>query len=260
MNLNKRNPGNARDRTPSNSAPNTSGTAKLTTRTTRAKTDAPGEIHARKTRAELYAESDLDWEKFKELDALEHLYAKGFVPEGVDSGVDFTGISLILLRIAASVNSMVTADACRALAVIIEKRKLENNIDDIARDVRALLYATNEADECRHADNEADAPVAESLCDAANVLTRTVHEQCGELETLTERLGEGLTGLIERAQEVPEQMEHTRATDNQLTTKMYATAAAALPPPEHAVAVAAAAARTRQIVIEWAPNTQEWLV
>ncbi|KAJ7668117.1 hypothetical protein B0H17DRAFT_1142582 [Mycena rosella] len=166
-------------------------------RATRGNADPQNAPHANKTRAELLEGCDLDWSNMTREDAQKHLYAKGFVTEE---------LALAMYTIAADVQpkSVVTANACRAVAVLLERRRMEGVIDGMAADMLALRRLVESGARGTAPSAEASA-LAEEMRSAATVLTKTVEEQCGTLETLTERLGESITGLTERVQNAAEE-------------------------------------------------------
>ncbi|KAJ7433457.1 hypothetical protein B0H11DRAFT_1758944 [Mycena galericulata] len=74
------------------------------------------------------------------------------------------------------------------------------------------------------------------------------------MKTLTERLEEDFTDILGRAKAAP-----TGNAGQPTPGRTYAAAVMAVPPPEHAAAVASSTTRTRQILIERAPNMQDWM-
>ncbi|KAJ7771063.1 hypothetical protein DFH07DRAFT_768452 [Mycena maculata] len=195
----KQNAGNSREKTPPEGSPSST---KPRVRVTRA---TPSAAHANKTREELYALSDLDWSKYDTQEAQKHLYAKGYMPKGIcTTGITIVSVATILLRIAADTSSVVTADACRAVAVLLESRRVDVAIDGLAAGMQTLLTAAGSKPEQTHSDEESATATADLLT-AARVLTATVQEQCEDLKTLTGRLEEGFTEIIERSNTAPEQ-------------------------------------------------------
>ncbi|KAJ7034893.1 hypothetical protein C8F04DRAFT_1259568 [Mycena alexandri] len=241
-------PGSARGKTPGPAGPNTAKTA----RTTRATPDAAAQLHAGKTRTQLYNESDLYWAAFTLDDARNHLAAKGFLlkNEGTAAVPTLNILSLALLRVAAFSTNAVVSDACRAVAFILERRKVESQLEALSADVKRLV----EREEGGNMGGTEDARAA------AVSLTNTVHEQRAEIEKMTERLEgsiESLVGRLEAVEEASTEKETGAARTLAAPTSFAAVVAA--PPPIHAAAIANTAARTRQILIEQAPGTGEWM-
>jgi hypothetical protein len=111
---------------------------KTGTRVTRS-TERPGISQLDKTREELYNESDIDWGNTTAADLKRHLYAKGFIHDEAASMNGLSGLALVLLRIAADAGSVVTADACRVVAALLEMRVGHETINEVAENVKALL-------------------------------------------------------------------------------------------------------------------------
>ncbi|KAJ7034149.1 hypothetical protein C8F04DRAFT_1234412 [Mycena alexandri] len=241
-------PGNARGKTPGPAGPSTAKTA----RTTRATPDAAAHLHAGKTRTQLYDGSDLNWAAFTLDDARNHLVAKGFLlkTEGTAAAPSPSTLSLALLRVAAFSTNVVVSDACRAVAFILERRKVESQLEALCADVKRLV----EREEGGNTGGAEDARAA------AVSLTNTVHEQRAEIERMTERLEESMVSLVGRleAMEGAGAEKTTGAARTSAGPTSFAAVVAA-PPPIHAAAVASVTARTRQILIEKAPGTEEWM-
>ncbi|KAJ7698934.1 hypothetical protein B0H17DRAFT_1129485 [Mycena rosella] len=157
----------------------------------RGRQDAAGALSVHKTKAELLRGSDIDWANATTADTQKHLYAKGFVnvPEIADAAA-----------------SVFVVDACRVVGTLLELRRVDGLIDRLADEVEGLKRAMEDA--AAHTAVEADGEAHMQM--AAEVLMRTLEEQRGELETLMERLGEGITGLTERATPARLPRQHLR--------------------------------------------------
>ncbi|KAJ7630145.1 hypothetical protein B0H17DRAFT_1217940 [Mycena rosella] len=178
--------------------------------------------HRCKSRQELLRGSDVEWAAASAADAQRHLHVKGFLKNEVSVGIQMAGIAVVLLRIAAAADSVVTADACRAVAILLEQRKVNVTINVLTHDVSAIRALMEE-------------PVGRDGTDGDGA-----PEQCRELETLTERLGEGITGMIDRVEAAPETYARVVGT-------------ATCAPPRHTAAVASTSAWARQIMVDCSP-------
>ncbi|KAJ7707388.1 hypothetical protein B0H17DRAFT_1191894 [Mycena rosella] len=249
MSIKPLSPGDARAKNSPNSALESSKTEmKGAGVATRGKSGAAGALVAHKSRKDLLANSDTPWATYTAEDAYRHLYAKGFIlEEKVSAGMYMAQLAMVLYRIAAATTSVMSADACRAVGVVLEQRKVNGLIDHLADKVAGLRRATEEAT----ARGPIDLDNGERMRTAAQVLTRTVEEQCGELETRTERLGESineLTGQVYGAK------GDSMGALEEMTSATRSYAAVAAPPAAHAAAIAKAAARKHQILLENAPG------
>ncbi|KAJ6525116.1 hypothetical protein B0H19DRAFT_1276208 [Mycena capillaripes] len=207
----------------------------------------------------MFQESDLDWMAADVSVAMGHLYAKGFAEDDRTTGINLAAVALMLLRVASDASSVVTADACRVIAVLLESKPMSHAIDDIASDVRKLLAMAEESRPDSSEPISDDADRATGLRTAAEILTQTVEEQCQDMWRLTERLEEEVTGMI---QQVEDRLPTTTTTSSnppleapnapKKTPATYAGVAAAVrhPPPQHAAVLANAQAKDCQIHIE----------
>ncbi|KAJ7443082.1 hypothetical protein B0H11DRAFT_1932070 [Mycena galericulata] len=147
----------------------------------------------------LYALGAADWKLQGTEGARTFLIMKGFISSDCDPKPSLASLALVLLRIAApSPASALTGEALHAIAFLLEERRsdvvfdLVEAIDVVGTDVQKILaYA------------EAEVVTPNDMRAAALVLTRTVEEQSAELSTLTERLGNDLAEVMERAEAVP---------------------------------------------------------
>ncbi|KAJ7939087.1 hypothetical protein B0H13DRAFT_2300821 [Mycena leptocephala] len=185
-------------------------------------------------------------------DAQKHLYSKVFLPERAAPGMTLENLAMVLLRIAVAASTVVTAEACRAVALLLERRRGDRALENLNTEVKKLVTSLEAAN--TRVSTVGGAKVAENMLTAASVLTSTVQEQCEDIKVLTGRLEDGFTEILERTKGT------TDTTDNRPQTRTYAMAATPTPPPEYAAAVASAAASTREILIERAPDTQDWLI
>ncbi|KAK6974712.1 hypothetical protein R3P38DRAFT_2811582 [Favolaschia claudopus] len=133
-----------------------------------------------KTRDELLNPSDIPWDSIDT--------ARRFIPAENGRSISLPyleDIAMILLRIGADASSVVTKNACRAVAMLLERWKRDEIIEDLADDVKKLL--------------EHFSSVREDLETAAEMLARTVEQQRAEMSTLTARVEEDLSQLIQQA-------------------------------------------------------------
>ncbi|KAJ7678736.1 hypothetical protein B0H17DRAFT_1206657 [Mycena rosella] len=227
----------------------------------RGKQDAAGALSTNKNRAELLKGLDIPWATTSAEDTQKHLYAKGSVntPE-VSMGMSILQGAMILYRITVSTLSVVTADACRAVGVLLERRRVDMAIKHVADEVARLWRVAEDAMKR----DTADDGVAEHMRTAVNVLTKTVKEQCGEMETITGRLEESFAGLTERVQNAMGEDFKVSNLGATMTAPLRSYAAAAAPPPTHAAAVAIAAGHWTTIplceTLTKSYNTRNWLV
>ncbi|KAK6969644.1 hypothetical protein R3P38DRAFT_2814125 [Favolaschia claudopus] len=95
-----------------------------------------------KTRDELLNPSDIPWDSIDTADVIRHLASKGFIPAENGRSISLPyleDIAMILLRIGADASSVVTKNACRAVAMLLERWKRDEIIEDLADDVKKLL-------------------------------------------------------------------------------------------------------------------------
>jgi hypothetical protein len=76
-------------------------------------TSGAGKAQLTKSREELYKDSEVKWLDASTLNVKKHLYAKGFTADESSPLDDLEDLAMILLRIAADTNLVLTADACR---------------------------------------------------------------------------------------------------------------------------------------------------
>ncbi|KAJ7907260.1 hypothetical protein B0H13DRAFT_1879768 [Mycena leptocephala] len=228
-------------------------------------TKSQGSWHLHKTKEELYKESELDWMNTSAVEVIKHLYAKRFTHDAETSIQTSDDLGMVLLRIAATADSVVVGDACRAVALLLGAWKQDDVLEDIAANVQKLLDASKESSLDPFEPVSTNASVVSDLRTAAEMLTHTVEEQCRDINTLTQQLEEDLTGIVERAKSaVPTPTAADTASAMQAATeaapntpRSYATAH--VHPPYRAAALANAAARARQILIQPAPETERSL-
>ncbi|KAJ7708337.1 hypothetical protein B0H17DRAFT_1125090 [Mycena rosella] len=132
----KRASGSVRGKMPPETAQSKALTAKTAQQVTCATPDAYGALHFQKTRDELLLGSDLKWSAFSTIDMQKHLYTKSLLK---------TEIAMVLLRIVAGADSVVTADACCAVTVLLEQRCIESAMDTMARNMLILNMLVEEA-------------------------------------------------------------------------------------------------------------------
>ncbi|KAJ6570536.1 hypothetical protein DFH09DRAFT_1080093 [Mycena vulgaris] len=154
---------------------------------TRTTPDTSSNMHAGKSREELYNLSAIDWFVDR---------AKG--AEDCDPVPSLDTLALVLLRAAAATSlSVVTADAMRAVAYFLEGHRAMKTLAEVANDVKQLLELAK-APRPPVANTEDDEEVAQSARSAVVVLTRTVEQQCNDLWSLTARLEDNVKEVERR--------------------------------------------------------------
>ncbi|KAJ7938035.1 hypothetical protein B0H13DRAFT_1851977 [Mycena leptocephala] len=132
------------------------------------------------------------------VDAKKHLYAKGYSHDSGASIESLDDLAKVLLQIAADTSSVVIADACRAVATLLELWKRDDVLEGIASDVKRLVERAETTHPGRLESDNTDDSVVTDLRSAAEILTQTVEEQCKDIWKLTERLEEGFTQIVQR--------------------------------------------------------------
>ncbi|KAJ7138702.1 hypothetical protein C8R43DRAFT_1131878 [Mycena crocata] len=206
-----------------------------------------------RTKEQLWFANEKDWNKETVMSAREYIIQKGYVSDDCDASPSLGTLSLVLLRVAARLaGAAVEAEALRAVALMLDKRRSVPVIDAVAGDVQrilALLQGTEEED-----------GVVRSARRAAVMLTNTVEEQCGVLETYTTNLGDQIEDAVSAGVKAAE--ERAPLVEAPQRPKTYAAVAAPVaretlkPPAVHAAVLAKAAAWGRQIMIEREPGTE----
>jgi hypothetical protein len=247
----------------SNVAESPTATSSTASRITRSSQDA-AKIYQGKTKKELLAlsTSGNKWEEWTMTAVRGELYAKGFIEEATGTGPTLPILSLVILRIAASLptNAVVAADALRAVAIGMDIKRLDHTIEKMSEELGEVLELVRELD---HDRNEEEGRVL-ALQDAAALLTRTVEEQAGDIAEITTRLDDEVKGITQRAQETTTQPTRTFEDHPSMQgsaaegARLYATVAAQVHPPARAAAIANATAKTRQILIDKAPGVEAW--
>src|ERR1700742_2224465 len=99
-------------------------TATVTKPVTRATSKAPGgHPVAEQNKEDLFALSDREWARYTASDARDYLQKTGFMATNSPGVTSLESLVMALLRIAKKVNTVPEADACRAVAVILDKRR-----------------------------------------------------------------------------------------------------------------------------------------
>jgi hypothetical protein len=192
---------------------------------------------------------------------------KGYSHDDTASFDTLDNIVLVLMRIAAEANSVVTADACRAVAILLELWSVDDELQNISDGVKKILeWTTTAASPYTGDDNQTTAGTTTDLHSAAEILTQTVEQQCKDIWTLTERLEKEVTAVVLRVEDA---VDDARASapvpgagagvTQAVASRTYASAAATSHPPERAAALASTTARTCQILLERAPLTEQWM-
>jgi hypothetical protein len=93
-----------------------------------------------KTREELYqlSSSSTPWATESHESAYSFLVAKGFLEERVNAQISMDKTALVLLRIATQGGGATAADAIRAVAVMLEHRRVDRMLDDIRDEIVAM--------------------------------------------------------------------------------------------------------------------------
>jgi hypothetical protein len=249
--------------------PTTTATAnKSGARITRG-TSGAGTTQLTKSREDLYKESEVKWLDTSTLDVKKHLYTKGFTADESSSVGDLGDLAMILLRIAADANSVVTADACRAVVVLLERQTGQEVMDGIAGDVRRVLRLVEQLVPDPHElQDGGDKGAAGDLQTVAEMLTSVVEQQCQDMWELMGRLEEEVTQVVKRVNKAVVEGSESRGWEGgeegpvppapmvQAGVSYVAVAGmhgAALPLLQHAVAVASTRAKNCQILIDRSP-------
>jgi hypothetical protein len=163
----------------------------LTTGKTRATTKGAGSQQLQKMQEALLSESDIAWDASSVEDVCKHLYMKGYSHDNTASFNTLEGIALILMCITAEATLVVTADTCRAVAILLKLCNVDKELCEMTDGIKKILEWTTTANKVPTlwADQVEDMAVTPTdLNSAAEVLTQTVKQQCREIWNLTERL------------------------------------------------------------------------
>ncbi|KAJ7291884.1 hypothetical protein C8J57DRAFT_1212307 [Mycena rebaudengoi] len=222
-----------------------------------------------KGREELYqlSTSSTQWATETHESAYAYLVAKGFAEERQNIQISVDKTALVLLRIAAQGGPATTTDAIRAVAVMLEHRRIDHALDDIRDELRTLSDLATEAAKRDEAREAGEASASHTLLEAASVLTRTVDEQVDSLRTTTELLDRATCQATEAADAVNGEGPAGPALNPPASTaaggapqRTYAAAAGGAAAPTLpssracAVALAKAAQRETEILIARAPE------
>ncbi|KAJ7342650.1 hypothetical protein DFH08DRAFT_811721 [Mycena albidolilacea] len=224
-----------------------------------------------KTREALLSESEILWDSSSAEDVRKHLYMKGYSHDDTASFDTLENIVLVLLRIAVEATSVVTADACRAIAILLELCNVNKELCEMSDSIKKILEWTTTANKPTTSWADLDDNTGITITDlntAAEALTQTVEQQCRDIWNLTERLEKEVMAVVARVEDTvdttrgpaPAPAADTRANVPTMTPQTYTTVAAVPHPLECAAALANTAARSRQILLERAPDTDQWLV
>ncbi|KAJ7818798.1 hypothetical protein B0H14DRAFT_3473579 [Mycena olivaceomarginata] len=142
--------------------------------------------------------SNTAWADWRAVDVKNSLFAKGYITEAEAVGTHSLSpsaslLALAVLRVAAGLppNAAVAADALRAVAVCLGFKRADTMLDGIAADLNEVLGLVRASASATH-DQAASDRVASNALDAAEVLTRTVHEQAADIAVITTRLEDDL--------------------------------------------------------------------
>jgi hypothetical protein len=177
-------------------------TQKTGTHTTRS-AERSGASQLDKTREELYSKSDINWSTTTAADLKRHLYAKGFIYDEAASMNGLSGLALVLLQIAADTGSVMTADACRVVAALLEMHVGNETINEVAANVKTLLGMVERlAPNLHELENGGEKVLVTDVNSAAEMLTHMVEQQCQDMWRLTERLEAEVTQVVRRVEDV----------------------------------------------------------
>ncbi|KAJ6467340.1 hypothetical protein C8R45DRAFT_1106101 [Mycena sanguinolenta] len=124
--------------------------------------------------------------------ARQYLIQKAFVSEDCDPEPSLDTLAFVLLRAAAATGlSVVTADAMRAVAYLVEGHRVRLALNAIAGDIKQLTRSTWQSD----GEAVRDEDVAQDVRTAAEMLTQTVEQQCKDIWHLTTRLEDHITEI-----------------------------------------------------------------
>ncbi|KAJ7271041.1 hypothetical protein C8J57DRAFT_1226641 [Mycena rebaudengoi] len=196
-------------RKPSPTAPKrleakTTGAVTATARTTRAAGEPQkmADILS-KGREELYKVSNglVDWANATHDDARVYLIQKGYLEQSAHTQLSMAKTALVVLRIAADGGGATASDGLRAVAVMLEKRRIDLMLDDIRDELCSIADLAAQREEERV---EREDATTHTLLEAAAVLMRTVEEQVevtrgavSELEVATSRAADAAIDLRE---------------------------------------------------------------
>ncbi|KAJ7908527.1 hypothetical protein B0H13DRAFT_1878560 [Mycena leptocephala] len=117
-------------------------------------------------------------------------------------------LALVLLRVAdTAVQTAIAADTLRAVALLLEKGRVNAVMESIAEDVERLVAMVETVPRSSSMGPKgADDGLAEELRTAAEVLTRTVEDQCGDITSdIRSYLGLAATKHDKKWNEIREQ-------------------------------------------------------
>ncbi|KAJ7882967.1 hypothetical protein B0H14DRAFT_3751550 [Mycena olivaceomarginata] len=157
-------------------------------------------LYLNKTKDEVLAltTSNTAWADWRAVDVKNSLFAKGYITEAEAIGTHSVSppaslLALAVLRVAAGLpaNAAVAADALRAVAVCLGFKRADTMLDGIAADLNEVLGLVRASASATH-DQAAGDRVGSNALDAAEVLTRTVHEPAADIAVITTRLEDDL--------------------------------------------------------------------
>ncbi|KAJ7240600.1 hypothetical protein C8J57DRAFT_1245388 [Mycena rebaudengoi] len=143
-----------------------------------------------KSREELYqlSTSSTPWATETHESVYAFLVAKGFAEERQNIQISIEKMALVLLHIAAQGGPATTTDAIRAVAVMLEHRRIDRALDDIRDELTTLSDLAAEAARRDGMRETGKASTSHTLLEAASVLTWMVDEQVDSLRTTMELL------------------------------------------------------------------------
>jgi hypothetical protein len=176
----------------------------LTAGKTRVTAKGIGGQQLQKTRKALLSESKIPCDSSSAEDVCKHLYMKGYSHDDAAS-FNTLEIMLVLLHIAVEVTSVVTADACRAVAILLELRNVNKELCKMSDGIKKILEWTTTANKPTTSWADLDNNTAIKTIDlntAAEALTQTVEQQCMDIWKLTERLEKEVMVVVARVEDM----------------------------------------------------------
>ncbi|KAJ7217550.1 hypothetical protein C8J57DRAFT_1537679 [Mycena rebaudengoi] len=143
-----------------------------------------------RTREELYKVSNgsVDWANAAQEEAREYLVQKGYLEQQAHQQLSMAKIALVLLRIVADGGGATANDGLRAVAVMLERRRIDRALDDIRDELTELVDLVAEAAQKTEEKETREDTTTHTLLEAAGVLMRTVDEQVEAVRGATDKL------------------------------------------------------------------------
>jgi hypothetical protein len=146
----------------------------------------------------------------------------------------------------------------------MENKRIDHVLEDVATELTRAVVLLEAAREAREREEEEGETVIDKIEAVTAQLTLTAGELATDVGTVTTRLEDDLKRIAKDAHLGPsendENTEVPRPTPSAAPMASYAAAAARPSRPDQVAALAKAVARKRQILIEGAAQTEQWLV